>query len=306
MCAINYCIPHGHEHASLIGDHNIIQIRKRKRIPNPIIKKQLIERIIQVKNDTDSQIVDLMKRQQKLMQDLKNQFNSIISQARQFVNLCKDVINQISGIIEFEEKEFFNPLEKALLSSNIDDFLKEIHSPILEFSETNTRFNYIPSNFPHFLYNYSDYSIEDSKDNSIKIISSNNNDEKCWNLAFSRFLNVGNNKIFCTGDCNNQSRRTYVLDLVSKKIEEYPNLLNSITLHSMTWINGFVAVIGGFNENNSINNVEIFTEKKWIHADSINIPRCGHTSIHYKKSTFVIGGYNQNGGNIHCNPPRNI
>ena len=58
-----------------------------------------------------------------------------------------------------EEKEFYTPLENALLSFNIEPILSLIKPPFIGLPEINAKIIYVPF-FPHYLYNYSDYSIQ--------------------------------------------------------------------------------------------------------------------------------------------------
>ena len=111
--------------------------------------------------------------------------------------------------------------------------LNLIHPPLIEFSQSNFKINYVPSTFPHYFYNYSDYTIEFNSINSIQNFPFNNNIENDKNHQSSRFLNVGNNKILITGGWGPPKSSTFLLNLVSKTIENYPNLIKERRWHSM-------------------------------------------------------------------------
>ena len=210
-----------------------------------------------------------------------------------FVKLCDSVIIEIRRINFIYDKEFYAPLENALLSFNIEPMLNLIHPPLIESSQSNFKINYVPSTFPHYFYNYSDYTIQFNSKNSIQIIPFNNNiqnDQFSWS---SRFLNVGNNKILLTGGCNPPICSTFLFDLVNKTIENYPNLIKERRWHSMAWINNYPAVIGGDDGENGMISVEILKNWAWIEGPSINTPRSHHTSITCHKSAWIIGGINQ-------------
>lgn len=68
---------------------------------------------------------------------------------------------------------------------------------------------------------------------------------------------------------------------------------NSRMFHSMTWINGFPAVIGGHDGNGTINSVEIYKNTGWEENSQINIARHSFTSICSDRVVWIIGGLDQ-------------
>ena len=174
LCTVNFCCDHQQHHDSLLGNHRAKRVRLTYRIVNPRTKKDLIEKISQVKNQAHSQIDSLLQDTNKCILDIKKQFQKAFKQINEFIKLCDSVIIEINSINYIYDKELYAPLENALLSFNIETMLNLIHPPLIETSQSNFKINYIPSTFPHYLYNYSDYTIEFNSMNSIQTIPFNN------------------------------------------------------------------------------------------------------------------------------------
>ena len=174
-CTVNFCYDHQKHHDSLLGDHKATRIKLKYRIANPIAKMQLIEKITQVKNQAHSQIHSLLQDTNKCILDIKKQLQKTFKQIKGFIKLCDSVIIEIHSINNIGAKEFYTPLENALLSFNIEPMLNLINPPLIKISQNNFKINYVPSTFPHYFYNYSDYTIEFNSINSIQIFPFNNN-----------------------------------------------------------------------------------------------------------------------------------
>ena len=287
---VNYCNSHQEYHESLPGIH-ILYLRKIKHlIPLQKSKKDLIERIIQIKNKTQIQIQDLLQKTSKLILGIKDRVKKIISLSNQFQVHCNSIMSEILSIYEINLKKFYTPLEKIISSTDNHFILSLIQAPIIAFSENIQEITYIPSNFPHFLYNYSDYAISFVSKNEIAAYPSNKiiKDPTYLNWT-SRFLNVGNKKLLITGGDQNMGN-CFLLDLKREVFMNYPSLIYPRYWHSMSWIDNSPAVIGGEDDDKYLNSVEIFKDSKWIQGLSINISRSSHTSITHHKATWVIGG----------------
>ena len=225
-CKANYCNEHQLQHDSLLGDHKITNIQLKYRIVNPKAKLEVINKIIQVKNEASIQIQNLLQKTNIFILELNRQLSKTIKQTREFLKLCENIIIEIQGINNIEDKEFYTPLENALLSFNNSSILNLIFPPLIEFPENTFKILYLPSTFPHYFYNYSDYSIQFSTEHSIQFIPSNNTIKNAKFASTSRYLNVGYNKILFTGGSITKTTSVFLFDLIKKKIENYPNLIN--------------------------------------------------------------------------------
>ena len=283
---IYFCRSHQEEHENQLGDHKISKIKIEPRIPNQKSKQDLIQHILQIKHQTDIQLQILLKESAQFISKL----NDLIKKGIYFKNLCDNIINEILSINSISAKSFYTPLESILLSTEIKKTLLLIKPPTIKFPDINTELFYIPSAFPHFLYNYSDISIEFLLKNTIQLYPTYKrivNNRLDWR---SRFLYVNNNQILFTGgellknDC-------FLMNLLNGEIKVYPSLCYGRYSHSMSWIENNPAVIGGTDGNFLLNSVEIFINGKWTEGAPINFHRCDHTSITTNGSTWIIGGF---------------
>ena len=80
-----------------------------------------------------------------------------------FVETCEKVIKNIISIKEITQKQIYSSLENALISNEIKILLPKFSSPniiLKQGKQSEQMFGYVPSLFPHFLYNYSDFTFE--------------------------------------------------------------------------------------------------------------------------------------------------
>ena len=108
-----------------------------------------------------------------------------------------------------------------------------------------------------------------------------------------RFLNIGGQRLLFTGgDVSNNILRTqcFLLDAITEEIIEYPALSIGRKWHSMAWIDGNPAVVGGKTMNNDTQSVEILKASKWIEDSPINVPRNSHISVTISQGVWTLGG----------------
>ena len=230
---INYCRDHQEEHESEFGNHNITLIYPRFAAPVHKSKQKLIERISQIKAETKNQVQLIIQKVNACITELKEKIKNMIKLSSQFTNLCDSIITEILSINAIYIKKIYSPLEALLLSENNESIFSMIKGPKITFSEDSKNIKYVPSEFPHFLYNYSDHSIEFSLRNTLNVYPSNKImqfDAIDWS---SRFLNVGNNKILLTGG-QFALTDSILLDLNNEEIIKLPNLINKRYWHAMT------------------------------------------------------------------------
>ena len=293
ICSVYLCEYHRKIHLNRHSDHRIIIIAHEKNISDfQESKTKLIEKIFEITTKTEAQIQNLLEKWNKFTLSFEEQIKEAIKHANQFIELCNTIATSIQKIDHIEPKEFYNPLEHALLSSDIESFVNLITEPKIDCSTLYAKVKYAPSVFPHFLYNYSDYSIDFQSNHKIRVYPSWKNimnDRFDWS---SRFLNVGMDKLFFTGGKKPPITETFIFDLKNKEILNYPSLIHKRKYHSMAWIKNHPAVIGGYDGKIFMSSVEIYKDNKWNEISSINIPRNNHTSIAIHESTWIIGGSN--------------
>lgn len=190
-----------------------------------------------------------------------------------------------------KQKKFYCPIENALISEKINDFIKKFSLPRLKCNEIPKLFVYTPSSFIHALLNYSYNTLSFSQENTIEIEPLSKkfkNNKFSWS---SKCLFVDKDRLLITGGFSPCTQNCVVLNVSTKSVFDISKLNCARKYHAMTWINGFPAVIGGENETSSIKSVEIFNNNSWEFFPDLNVKRDSHTAIRHWNNSFVFGGY---------------
>ena len=149
-------------HLSLSGDHIIRKLQNVGSQPNPKSKTELINKISQIKAETLSVKNKLLVSVYQSIKNIKNEGKKLVERLDGFVETCEKVIKDIISIKEINQKQFYSPLENALISNNIESLLSKFYAPRIikrESEQLQEMFTYNPSLFLHFLYNYSDLTF---------------------------------------------------------------------------------------------------------------------------------------------------
>ena len=159
---------------------------------------------------------DLINTINKNIKIIIDQANIIIDHLETFLDICDKVIKEVTEIKIIKYKNFYTPIENALLSDDITQLLSKFSPPEIILEEVKKMFFYIPSLFPHFLYNYSDFTFAYSKENTLKFYPSEKeiNDNRFH--SSSRALSLHNNQILITGP----NKTTLLLNIENETIFE--------------------------------------------------------------------------------------
>lgn len=105
-----------------------------------------------------------------------------------------------------------------------------------------------------------------------------------------RFLGVSEHEVLLTGGVNWQTK-VYYFEISKQEKKEFPGLNIGRYKHTMGWIDGFSAVLGGINSvtGEIMASVEVFTDK-WVTYPDFNYPRCNLTAVSSYDSLYIIGG----------------
>ena len=293
------CKQHINFHECIPGDHYLKNLAPRFKKVDPSSKKTLVEKIQAIRLEAKSQKLSITNYSLEMMRKLNSQAKSSINRLNNFIQTCEDVIKQICSIIVIPLKTTYTPLESMLLSSSSSNWISgEISGPTIFIPTPNVAISYSPSNFPSILYNYSDYTI-DCSEKSLHIDYVGNTSPKTvsHNLSNACCLNVGNGKvILCAG------REAYYLNIYNhsdeSSITKIPPMNYARFNHTMTWIEGCPAVIGGNNGTSNITEVEILKDNKWINISPINLGKDCMTSTCSHKNAWVIGDIPDTDANI--------
>ena len=198
--------------------------------------KNLISlKFYELKGQALSQIFKIEKTIEKSIEKLIKEALESIEKLFAYIKTCEDIIETIEKINEIERKKYFTPLEKLLLSKNIDNRLDKIGTSTLTISEIPKMFNLDFHFFPHSLFNYSNHTLAVKQEYNCYVYPSKQLISHKSLLFGSKFLLVGENDMLITGgiiaigseDDNRKkiiANNTYQLDLKNMKLYERGNL----------------------------------------------------------------------------------
>ena len=292
---VYFCQDHHKTHKKEFGYH-VFRVCSIK--PNSTTKLQLSNKINEVKKEAE-----FMKN---VVQEECNNFyiaigdyeKKAIDKLNEFINICDQVLQEIELILSIPNKLIYSPLQSILLSENAYSIIHKISAPYLKkLPSTMDLFSYSPSTFPHILYNFSDFDLgffngkielypKQHPINCKKIISNS-----------SRFINIGNKRFLFTGGKDPRGQATdecFVLKADTLQIRAIPPINNPRSSHTMAWIEGNPAVIGGREGSRVLQSVEIFRDNSWLVADPIKVARRSLTSVCSNKCAWILGGHDHN------------
>ena len=254
-----YCKEHQEYHENREGNHEVTLLNNNHRIPNKNAKKSLIEKIEIIKETAKLQMTEIIEKSSEIVAHFNRQVKLSWKRLYQFCKLCDSIVKEIQEIETIEKKMFNSQLEYYLLNPPDRRFLSSIRPPkVVVFPKSKFDIQYHPSLFPHILYNYSNYSCTFSSEKEILVHPSKKNISAAQLNFKSRFLNVGNSQLLITGGCECPTNYTFLLDLNTKVIQEFPRMIFKRRSHSMAWIANYPAIIGGYDGINVINCVEVY------------------------------------------------
>lgn len=160
------CSIHLNMHLSLLSNHSIKSLPLSYREPNLITKAALLTKLSEMKTTANNHKKNIINYTFKTIKHIEKQAKKHLKDLKHFISLCEKISSDIKETTRIPNKNFYNPLENALLSMNITDFLSKFMPPEVNFQKTESIL-YTPSFFPHFLYNYSDFSFGFVNQNTI-------------------------------------------------------------------------------------------------------------------------------------------
>lgn len=201
---------------------------------------------------------------------------------------------KIESLTIIKPKEYMTPLEKGLLNH---EYMKSLISSLsdgeVEFKDPDVSdfLKLIPSNvFPmlsgyNFIVNLQEGGFQVyNKDKVLK----NFEPDSCIN---SSFLKVSQESLIISGGTNSE-RLALEFNIDKGNYIDLPIMNFERISHSMAWIDGYPAVLGGkTSENENLSSVEILKGNVWeVTNKSMNHKRANFTAINYVDQVFVVGG----------------
>ncbi|OMJ87812.1 hypothetical protein SteCoe_10373 [Stentor coeruleus] len=235
----------------------------------------------------------------ELLENLAKCCDQKVAKLDGFIQDMKYLSDYIKEINTIDVKDFYTPLENALLKvGNAEKFVSKLEGPSIIYPklQTNNLFKMIPSNVYHLIGNYN-FSVHLSNSciqymhpgEEIKTIP-------CEYLSdTSRALRVGENSIIITGG-DNIPQCALLFNLKKKFIDNLSLLEKPRKNHAMAWIGNKPAVLGGENPNHykhghdAYKSVEIFESNRWVYFNSMCKARNKLTACNYLDKVYVVGG----------------
>ena len=281
---------------NLIGDHKISTYKNESLKVNLQTKKTLIRKIFQVKRETREKTEEILADFSEKIIKLQKNIDLTVEKLNNFMKTCDQVVQAICSIDAIPINKINSPLESILVSDDISELMFEITPPVITYSDG--FYLYTPSTFPLSLYNYADLRIDFFRYPLTINIHPQHKDISNKRLdSSSRFLNIGKGRLLITGgkEINGfLTTQCFVLNVITEEITEYPPLTIGRHWHSMAWIEGNPAVIGGASMKKSlkksISSVEVLKSGEWIEVSPINIPRDSHASVTISQGVWTMGG----------------
>lgn len=284
-----FCRSHRDDHEATIGEHIVKLIAPISKLANEEAKSKLLNELLLIRDQSQSKKNDIVNHSSLAIAKLVEQTSEILKKLSNFIEICEKLIKDICETKTLPSKQFYTPLETALLSSDIRDFLSEIYSPQVVFHELGKMFNFVPPPFFHTFFNFSTCSISYQNESILQVFTR----EKSFckeKLHFStRSMLVSPSKLLITGDAL-PNKNSVILDIVTSELSELSSFRVFKRGYAMTWIDGNPGVIGGRIENKNVKTVEVFKMNKLQMSPQLNFPRRGHSAVAFRNCTFVIGG----------------
>ena len=295
---IVFCTKHLDTHLKSIGTHSINILKIENFVPNPRTKQTLLDKLSKLKQESLTLMIQISHELSMMILSLQQEAKETLQKVNSFISLVDSVLVDVLTINTISSKPVYSPLESLLLSYDASSILNDLKTPSIAFSKPFSFISFIPSTFPHLLYNFSDLSVYMYSPNTIKIYPSYRSIE-CFKLSLSaRCLNIGENRILFTG--GNISKddavdKCFVLNVSNGEVTDLPPLKKARKWHAMAWIQGHAAVIGGNdNAKNYTRSVEILEDKEWKELSSIHHARASFAACNTYNAVWILGGVQNN------------
>ncbi|OMJ89416.1 hypothetical protein SteCoe_8414 [Stentor coeruleus] len=285
------CSKHLGNHCKLNGKHEINQIGSKKKLFNSEMKVKLLNKIRSLKTQAKLDISKAISHVNDLFTKISGELKRANNYIKGFIKSCDDAIDYIKNLNdEIEEKEFYCPLESLLIMQR-PEILDQIYGPKINlYAINNKTIECAISNFPHCIFQYTFNSIVFSSQN--ELACNNGITETKMHTDFNwvgRLLSVGKALAIYTGG-DPASNSAYIINLELKSINSLSSMQQKRKWHAMTWIDGFPAVLGGYDGEEFLNVVEVYKNGNWERYPSLTSIKSSLSAISYYSKVYAIGG----------------
>lgn len=290
-----------------------------KSSPYPILpskesKNILLDHIENLCKDSQNQIENLNIKTDEIKEFLANNLHSLLENLSKccdekgtkllgFIQDMRDLSKYIRNLDIIDVKDFYTPLENALL--NVDEarrLASEMEGPLILYPQflAHKLFMMKTSNVYHLIGNYNFLvHLSDSRI-QYKYPDGEIETQVCENLSStSRALKVSENSLVITGG-DNIPQCALIINKENSFIDNLSLLEKPRKNHAMVWINNKPAVLGGENPmhpgkgHEVYNSVEIFESNSWVRFTPMCKARNKPTACNYLDKVYVFGGFDHN------------
>lgn len=272
---------------------------------NPLSKGMILEKLDQMIESNKILQKEINENAERkfteiynLLNELPERFRSLVDEKIDFLEKqlkeLKDIQSFVESLAIITAKNFFTPLEKAMIEPDFMLDLVNLISPaevIFKKIRLERILTVIPSNLSHIFshYNY----LTDLQEGAIRLKSPD--DEKLSKISLglqesSKILKVSQSSLLITGG-EDREKLAFQLDFKSLQRFNVPILNLSRKFHAMAWIDGLPAVIGGNDGMVDMDSVEVLNGNKWeIRREGMKNRRKQFVVTNHFEKVFVAGG----------------
>ncbi|OMJ68500.1 hypothetical protein SteCoe_34023 [Stentor coeruleus] len=292
-----FCNDHASEHINKNPNHCILSLKNSYHQVNLASKSAILIKLKTIYKD----ILGIKKTyiQQSIEQivQLEKKIDSTLADINNSLKICIQQIKKISKIKYVRKKKFSCHLEWALYSEDIDFFLGQVTLPSL--AQNDYMIEFIPSNFLYVFNNYKTISLKHKENAGIFLIPQDFVFNDLNYKISSRALQISYSELLITGGSGEYSRSAKILNIATRNIESLPSLNIGRKFHTLTFIDGFPAVLGGAfevspsSEKNlkQLKSVEVFKNNEWQRISDLNLERSCISAVYTGKYTWAFGGF---------------
>lgn len=275
-----------------------------------IVKKEckdtLLNKLEELKNINQDQQICLYKSSELQIEKIENLLNTLIVDLGELVNEhiktlkiheseLKNLITKVESLSTIKVNEYLTPLERSLLDSDfLNTLILTMSADMVKFKEFKSQdfLELIPSNVFTLLSGYN-FMVNLQKA-GIQVVDNEKNMKNFESngIENASFLKVSDDALIITGG-DDSEKLAFEFNIKTESFTNLPLLNFPRKCHSMAWIEGYPAVLGGkCIKGNQLSSVEILKGSSWIVQPNLKLKhtRDTFTALNYLNQVFVAGG----------------
>ncbi|OMJ85692.1 hypothetical protein SteCoe_12965 [Stentor coeruleus] len=296
---VYFCSDHSEEHKKVFETHKITQISGNFSTVEPSSQSALVAKLEEIKKETEKVRKAYEETTSNFLDEIKKKIQSGFEEIDDFLDLCSRKIEEINIRRHVKHRKIQSPLEWALNSLEIKSHLSQFSMPHLQ-SSTDPIPSFIPSNFIHLLSNFSSICGAFKDKNTMFMYPLGKEIKNKILTHGARCMQISPYDIIVTGGFKNLANSAFAINLIRSSYEKLPPLNIGRKFHSISYLDGHLAVIGGSEEPSTADkgeerqlvSVEVFKRSVWMEGPRLNMPKSCASALNLGKITWIIGGWN--------------